>query len=307
MEASIALKNVSKHLKNRYILSNLNFGIEKGSTFVVLGRNGEGKSTFLKLLAGLYQPSNGKIYIDGKNFSENQELIYNIGYLGEIPIFDEHKTVLENLKNRAGFLGMTENKFKKNFQSLASRLLMDSHFDEIVANCSTGIKKRLSIMLSLLHNPSILIWDEPLANLDFNLRKIIIDYLLELKGQKTVVIATNEFTELHTLADRWIVLHNKGVRFDGDLEKMMTQNDLPFLGQIELKTDYKTVFNDISGNPLVIKIWKAGNSINFHCKNLTDFYAILENIDQDNLLRITCNSLELEELLNQLLSDEGLV
>lgn len=307
MEASITLKNISKHFKNRYILSNLNFGIEKGSTFVVLGRNGEGKSTFLKMLSGINKPDSGKLYINGQDFSENRDLVKDIGFLGEIPLYRNDVTVLENLKKRSEYLGMTNTLFEKRYKPLASKFILSDYLNEKVEICSNGIKKRLAIVLSLLNDPDILLWDEPLAHLDFNLRQILLNYLLEVKGNKTVVIATNEFTELHTIADRWIVLHGRGVRFDGDLEKMTTQINLPFLGQLEIRKDFEAELEKLSGHTKVEKLTEIGNSINIQCSSLSDFHEIISSLANEAILRISCNSIDLEELLNQLLSDEGLV
>ncbi len=304
MEASIALKKVSKHFKNRYVLSNLNLGIETGSTFVILGRNGEGKSTFLKLLSGHLTPSQGKIYINGHIFSENRHMIKTIGFMGDNPGYNDSLTLSENLKQRADLLNMPDKLFIKRKNFLAEKFNIQKFLAEKTCICSSGIKKRLALSLSLLNDPDILIWDEPLAHLDFNLRKILLDYLLEIKGQKTVVIATNEFTELHTVADRWLVLHNKGIRFDGDLEKMTTQIDLPFTGEIE--TAEEQDISHLKIHPDVKAISEQGNSIIFQCNGFTAFTQIINSTDPENLLRISCNSIDLEELLNQLLSDEGL-
>ena len=306
MEASIALKNVSKHFKNRYVLSNLNFGVEKGSIFTVLGRNSEGKSTFLKLLSGIYTPSSGKLYINGEEFLENRgKILKDIGYLGDTPIHSKSLTLLQNLKHRAEILGMTDTLFKKNLEPLIEKFRLKDFLDKKASICSTGILKRLEIVLSLLHNPSILIWDEPLAYLDFNLRQVLLKYLLEVKGEKTVVIATNEFTELHTIADRWIVLHNRNIRFDGDLEKMTTQTDLPFIGQLEVGKEASDIINNLHNNELVLNLQEDGNSIEFQCKSLNEFHSIVKEFNPEDILRISCNSIDLEELLNQLLSDEG--
>jgi len=306
VEASITLKNVSKHFKNRYVLSNLNFGVETGSIFAVLGKNGEGKSTFLKLLSGIYAPSSGKFYINGKEFAEHRkELIKEIGYLGEKPIHDKNLTILENLQTRAKYLGMPENTYEKNSRELIARFQLKENLDKPAALCSAGIQKRLEIALSLLHDPAILIWDEPLTNLDFNFRKILINYLLEIKGKKTIIIATNEFTELHTVADRWIVLHNRNIRFDGDLEKMTTNIDIPFLGQLEMKKSAENGIEYLEKESSIINIANRGNSICFQCAGLKEFYHAIKKIDSEDILRISCNSIDLEDLLNQLLSDEG--
>ncbi|MBN2280838.1 MAG: ABC transporter ATP-binding protein [Candidatus Marinimicrobia bacterium] len=306
MEASITLKNVSKHFKNRYILSNLNFGIEKGSTFVVLGKNSEGKSTFLKLLAGINKPDNGKIYINGMDFSENRKLVSTLGFLGDLPLYQNNLTVGDNLQKRAQILGIAPKVYEKNKKNLAERFHLFDFLTQKVEECSQGIKKRLSIVLSLINDPAILIWDEPLAHLDFNLRQIVLSYLLEVKGEKTVVVATNEFTELHTIADRWIVLHNRGVRFDGDLEKMTTQINMPFLGQLELKKDKIDEIEKLKHHPGISKFELIGNSLNLQCKNLSEFHEIISSVSTESIIRVSCNSLDLEKLLNQLLSDEGL-
>ncbi len=306
MEASITLKNVSKHYKNRYALSNLSFGIEKGSTFAIIGQNGSGKSTLLKLLSSTLYTDEGKIYIKGKNINKHKEELKKVlGFLPDSSMHDNNLTGRENLKIRCDYLGYSQNNFDTIVMPLVKRFMFEDYLDYPANTYSPGIRKRLDIIQVLMKDSEILLLDEPLMGLDFNLRNIFLKYLLEMKGQKTIVVASNEFTEIQTIADRWIVLHNQCIRFDGNIEKMISHN-IKFVGQVEIKKGKDHITESINTNPRVNKTINLGNSIQIICDSFFDFYKIIKKINEEDIIRISCNSVNMEELINQLLSDEGL-
>ena len=305
MEASITLKNISKHYNKKYVLSNLTIGIEKGSNFAVIGRNGSGKSTLLRILSTLLKADNGILYIGGKNISEHlAQVKKNVGYLPDYDIHDPWLTGLENLKRRARFMGMNDEKFDKIVIPLIKQFEMDDYVNNYPVTYSHGIKRRLDLIQVLMGDNAILILDEPLLGLDYFMRYKLIKYLLDFKKDKTIILASNEFTEIQTIADRWIVLHNGEIRFDGTLEKMTSQLELPFVANLEIKNTEK-IIETLKENKDVMEIRDFGNTIQVVTKDINIFNKIFKKIKSENIVRVSGNSVNIEEFLNQLLSDEG--
>ncbi len=306
MEASIALKNVSKHFKKKYVLSNLTFGIEKGSTFAIIGRNGAGKSTFLRILSTLLKADEGILYINGNDMSKSLKDVNKvIGYLPDHDIHDPWLTGLENLKIRANYLGISESEFDSITKPLIEEFEMEDSINNYPVTYSRGIKRRLDIIQTLMGDSEIIILDEPLLGLDYSIRTVLCKYLLRQKGKKTVVIASNEFTEIQTMADRWIVLHDGGIRFDGTLEKMLTHVKMPFIGNLEIKKDGEELDNILANAKNIKEVRDFGNFVQIVTNDFEDFYKITRKIKEENITSISGNSSNIEEFLNLLLSDEG--
>ncbi len=305
MEASIALKNVSKHFNQKYVLSNLTLGIEKGSTFAIIGRNGAGKSTLLRILSTLMDADHGTIYIKGQELSKSALAVKPfIGYLPDHDIQDPWLTGWQNLQQRAAYLGLSEDTFKQRAEKFISLFELESCCTEYPVTYSHGEKRRLDIVQILLGDPEILLMDEPLLGLDYKIRHKFIQYLMDQKSQKTIVLASNEFTEIQTIADRWIVLHKGQIRFDGTLEKMTSQLQVPFIGNIELKTGTYDLIHKLPKKQGIREVRDYGNTIQIVTNHFQDFYQLIKKIGLENVIRISGNSINIVEFLNQLLSEE---
>ncbi len=306
MEASVTLKNVSKHYKKKYVLSNITLGIEKGSVFAIVGRDGAGKSTLLRIISTLLNPDKGTIYINDKDISnQHSEIKKSIGYLPDHDIHDSWLTGLENLKLRARLLGIQEEEFEDKLNPLIKEFDMESEINNYPVTYSRGIKRRLDLIQVLMGDPEVLILDEPILGMDYHARVVLLKYLLKEKGKKTIIIASNEFTEIQTIADRWIVLHNGKIKFDGTMEKMLSHVKIPFVGNIEIKSGSYDVIQALRNYKNISKIRELGKTIQIATNGLKDFYYILEEIDADSIIGFSGHSIRIEEFLDQLISDEG--
>jgi len=305
VEASIALKNVSKHFDQNYVLSNLTLGIEKGSTFAIIGRNGAGKSTLLRILSTLMDADHGTIYIKGKELSKAaREVKPFIGYLPDHDIHDPWLTGWQNLQQRATFLGLSEATFAQRTEQLMDLFELEDCKAKYPVTYSHGEKRRLDIVQILLGDPEILLMDEPLLGLDYKIRHKFIRYLMDQKPRKTIVLASNEFTEIQTIADRWIVLHHGQIRFDGTLETMTSQLQVPFIGNIELKTGTYELIHKLPKKQGIREVRDFGNTIQIVTNHFQDFYQLIKKIGLENVIRISGNSINIVEFLNQLLAEE---
>ena len=306
MEASITLKNVSKHFKKRYVLSNLNIGIEKGSTFAIIGRNGAGKSTLLRIISSIMEPDNGMVYINGQEIIQNAAKVKQvIGYLPDEDMHDPWLTGRENLEKRAKYLGLRHADFSRQVEPLVKLFELEDELDNYPVTYSRGIKRRLDIVQVLMGNPEIVILDEPTMGLDYHIRAILIRYILEHKGKNTFIFSSNEFSDIQTIADRWIVLDRGRIRFDGTLENMIEQIELPFYGNIEFRHGGYQLIKTLQHVKEIKELHDLGKTIQIVTENMKDFLTILQKVNLDEIISISGSSIHVEEFLKQLNSDEG--
>lgn len=306
MEASITLKNVSKHFKKRYVLSNLNIGIEKGSTFAIIGRNGAGKSTLLRIISSIMEPDNGMVYINGQEIIQNAAKVKQvIGYLPDEDMHDPWLTGRENLEKRAKYLGLRHADFSRQVEPLVKLFELEDELDNYPVTYSRGIKRRLDIVQVLMGNPEIVILDEPTMGLDYHIRAVLIRYILEHKGKNTFIFSSNEFTDIQTIADRWIVLDRGRIRFDGTLENMIEQIELPFYGNIEFRHGGYQLIKTLQHVKEIKELHDLGKTIQIVTENMKDFLTILQKVNLDEIISISGSSIHVEEFLKQLNSDEG--
>ena len=146
--------------------------------------------------------------------------------------------------------------------------------------------------------------DEPIIGLDHPSRLALFSYLKSVKEQKTIIVASNEFTEIQTLADRWIVLDYGKIRFDGTLEKMLTRIDMPFTAEIILRNKNAALQKKIKDSGRFISVRALDLTIQVTFDKLRDFYDVLAEIPEETLAGIRIQALSVEEFLSRLLSDE---
>jgi ABC-type multidrug transport system ATPase subunit len=305
MEASIALKNVSKHYKKKWVLSNLNIGIEKGSIFAIVGRNGAGKTTLLRVMASFIKPDTGTLYINGIDVSKEPLTVKAaVDFLPDYDIHDPWLTGRQNLEKRAVLLNLDRSVFRARYQELAGHFGITGILNAAPITYSRGEKRRLDLVQTLLGDAPVLILDEPLISLDFQYRKVLLEHLLGLRGGKTIVIASHELTEIQTLADRWIVLDDGRVRFDGTIEKMVSLIDLPYLVNFEVKKVDERFVRALQVQPEVKSIKTFGKIIQVSTDTPQQFFTLLQHIQLDSVLGISGLSVSLEELLTQLTAQE---
>jgi len=305
MEASITLRNVSKFFKKKYVLSNLTLGIEKNTFFAIIGRNGAGKSILLRVISTFMAPDAGEVFINGKDIAKSPQLAKNcIGYLPDHDIHNRWITGWENLRARAELLAIPQSRFKEICEPLIKDFNLQEVLDEYPVTYSRGAKRCLDLVLVLLSDPQILILDEPTLGLDYQNRTSLFKYLLSVKNHKTIIVASNEFIEVQTLAERWIVLDYGKIRFDGTLEKMLTRIDVPFSGEIILRKKDETLLEKIKESGNFSEVYDLDLTIRLTFERLQDFYAVLATIPAENLVGVNIQSLSIADFINRLLSDE---
>lgn len=200
-ELIIETKNLTKQYGDQKSVNNLNLHVKQGRIYGLLGRNGAGKTTTMKLLLNLITPSSGEIQIFGKNIKDDaKRILPRIGSLIEAPGFYPNLTGMENLKIFALLKGTpTRNAVKSALEIVG----LPYHDKKLFSQYSLGMKQRLAIALAIMHDPELLILDEPINGLDpigiAEMRSFIRD-LSHLK-KKTILISSHILSEISLLAD----------------------------------------------------------------------------------------------------------
>lgn len=216
-------------------LKDLNFTLQAGQTLGLIGANGAGKSTCIRLLMDFIRPDSGNIRIDGCPPGDRR-LRHRIGYLPEIASFPSSLTILDMLR----FVGATHRLPKATLAEQSERWLRTLDLWEArkrpIRTFSKGMQQRASFVLALVHDPSLLILDEPMSGLDPIGRASIGNLIHDLKGQgKTILFCTHILEDVDRLADRLLILHKGEKRFEGTSAELAATFNVPSIVEGFLK------------------------------------------------------------------------
>ena len=182
----IETKNLTKQYGSQKSVADLNIHVQKGRIYGLLGRNGAGKTTTMKMLLGLTKPTSGEVKIWGKSLQGNEKkLLPRIGSLIESPGFYPNLTATENLQIFATLRGIPNRHSIKNTLDLVGLPYKDK---KLFSQYSLGMKQRLAIALAVMHDPELLILDEPTTGVDARSKKILYDMLYEINTKYNTTI-----------------------------------------------------------------------------------------------------------------------
>lgn len=222
---SIVINNLShKFSKNTPILNNISLSIPKGSIYGFLGPNGAGKTTTLKILLGLIKKQSGEISLLDKNIEDNRlEILQSIGSLIEMPSIYAHLSAYENLLVWQKIYDCDISRINKVLEIVG----LNKTDKKKAGSFSLGMKQRLGIAIALLHNPKLLILDEPTNGLDPNGIIEIRELLINLNKQEgvTILISSHLLSEIEKLVTHIGIINNGNVLFEGSLDKFIQMQD----------------------------------------------------------------------------------
>lgn len=206
----IVVKNLCKDYGTKHAVNNVNFCIAKGEIVSLLGPNGAGKTTLMRLLTGYIEPTSGEVKIFDKDIQKSRlECLQRIGYVPESGFLYTDMTVMNFLRYTAQLRGLSEEDFNKNLISVVENLELKSVINQKIETLSKGFKRRTGIAAALIHNPDILILDEPTEGLDPNQKFSLRNYIKNYGKDKIIVISTHIMEEVEAMADR-VILLNQG-------------------------------------------------------------------------------------------------
>jgi len=278
MEASITFKSVGKTIKNKILLADLSFGVEKGSTFVLIGKNGAGKSTILRLLVGLIEKDVGSVYIQGKDISTRSSETRSLcGYMSQDNTLDDELKVIENLTIYGQLHGLTQVQASENALHWATILEFVDLLHQYPYELAYGYQRKILFSRALIHDPEILLLDEPTKGLDPNSKVAVWNVLDKIQKQKTIIFTTQDFTEAERYADRIAILHDGNIKMDGTLERLieathgLTRYSLVFTEQPPVE-----FMEELHQYPRVQRPQMKGLELEFYSRERKQFFNVLK-------------------------------
>ena len=204
----IEIKDVTKSYGRQKVLQNVSFEIMEGELFGLLGPNGAGKSTLIDILTGIQSMDSGDIFINGKSIKTDKvEIRKHLGLVPQDIALLEELNAVDNLEYFGGLYGLAGAELNSQIEKLLEVAGLTDKKKEKVKNYSGGMKRRLNIAVAMLHNPSILILDEPTVGVDAQSRQHIFDYIQSLAEQGTTILYTSHYMEeIEALCKRVFIL-----------------------------------------------------------------------------------------------------
>jgi ABC-2 type transport system ATP-binding protein len=282
-DAIISITNLTKVFGNLTAVDHLSFEVVKGEIFGFLGPNGAGKTTTINMMCGLLPCTEGKIdFFTGK---ENDEVKSVIGYCPQDNIFYPKLTCLEQLIFMGNLYGFSNIESKKKGNELLTMLGLIEKSGTFARNLSGGMKRRLNICLALIHDPEILILDEPEAGLDPQSKILVRNFIKCFAKNKTVILTSHNMDEVERLADRVAIIdYGKLLIIDtpDNLKKTIGEGDIL---ELEMEEADETKINKLAPYLADYDVKRSDNSLIIKSIGLIDkIPQIIETIKEKGLL-----------------------
>lgn len=298
----VEVRNVSKSYTNCRALDGVTFSMERGEVLGVVGPNGAGKTTLLKLIAGLIRPSQGSISISGHDTVKDSLKVKElVGFLPEEDALYDDMTVREYLLYFADLFSLDRHEAEERIGRELSRFSLSGK--QRVGGLSKGTKRRVSIIRALLHDPAVLIFDEPTAGLDVFLRREIESALLTLRETgKSILVSSHDLSQVEEVCTRVIVLSEGRVLLDSDIGELLAHQ--PHGG-------YIIHFLSPEGSSPGLQEMKVVKSKGRLCAVLAmseeETTSLVKRIREigGRVLGVTWNRRNLEEILRQRVEGDG--
>jgi ABC-2 type transport system ATP-binding protein len=218
----IILKNVSKSYGSKMAIKNLSFNVKSGEIFGLLGHNGAGKTTTLRIISGIIDDYDGEVYINGK-----------IGYLPEERGLYKDEKVKDVLKFFGELSGMDNKTIEKRADYYLNRMDITKYKNSKIKTLSKGNQQKVQFLVSIIHNPDIIILDEPFSGLDVINLNLLKDIIFELKNEgKSIILSTHQLEKIERFCDRILILKEGKTIHYGRLDEIC-QNRTAYIEYVE--------------------------------------------------------------------------
>ena len=265
MHNILELKNLQKHYATQKAVDDVSFSIEQGSIFGLLGPNGAGKTTLLRMITGIFYPDSGDLLFDGKPFDPQNDFVH-IGYMPEERGLYKKMKIGEQAMYLAQLKGLSKSEALEKIKFWFKKFEMESWWNKKVEDLSKGMSQKLQFVTTVLHEPKLIILDEPFSGLDPLNANLIKDeiYGLAQRGS-TIIFSTHRMEQVEEICDH-IILMNLGKKIlDGtvtDVKQQFKENkfNIQFKGQpTELASPIFTIEHQ-EKQQLIVKINEGYNS-----------------------------------------------
>ncbi|HEU4733407.1 MAG TPA: ABC transporter ATP-binding protein [Kofleriaceae bacterium] len=236
MSALVQIRGLTKAYYGQRVLSGISFDIAEGEVFGYIGPNGAGKTTTLKILAGLITQYEGQVKIDGADIAEDRARSHRlIGFLPQAAGFQAWRTVESALDSLGELSGVPAEQRRRRIPALLERFGLSDARRKKVKELSGGMTQKLGLIQALLHEPKLLVLDEPLEGLDPPSRALLKDIIRERRrAGTTVLFSSHILSDVEDVADRVGILHGGAIAISGSIRDLTTLFGRPLELELEL-------------------------------------------------------------------------
>ena len=303
MEPIIKISHLNKSYKDVKAVNDLSFTVNRGELFAFLGVNGAGKSTTIHIICSQLSKDSGEVIIDGYNLDTQKESIKRkLGVVFQNSVLDKDLSVYDNLLYRGSLYGLSKKECQKRIETLSIQLQFKDYLNRSLSKLSGGQKRRIDVARALIHDPEILILDEPTTGLDPQTRNVLwsfIEYLRKEKGM--TLFLTTHYMEEAASADSVVILDHGQIVASGsplDLKNQYANDYITLYGACEDKVKMLALPYEKIKDAYRIEIKNTRDATSLICQYPSLFvdYEITKGKMDDVFLNITGKKLEGERL-----------
>jgi ABC-2 type transport system ATP-binding protein len=280
----IQVRSVSKSFGNIEAVKNVSFTIDKGEIFGILGPNGAGKSTIVNILNTLVKPDKGDVIIDGVNIKDDGNTIKLI--MGVVPqeiALYEELSAYENLMFWGGLYDIPQPELKANVYNTLEIVDLSGRKNDRIKTFSGGMKRRINIACSLLHNPKILVLDEPTVGVDPQNRNHIFEVIERLNNEgMTIIYTTHYMEEAERFCDKIAIIDVGSIIAQGTLKELRKVSEVKDLLTIKLADSDNEIISRITSENPLFKFDSTTNTLKVECVNISRDISIIINHIQNS-------------------------
>lgn len=217
----IRVKNLTKYYGKRLAVDNISFNVEKGEIVGFLGPNAAGKTTTMRILTGFLAPTQGEAWVAGYNvMTHSLEARQRIGYFAEsVPLYTD-MTVRSYLEFLASLRGLDKNRIKTRIEDVVETCHLQEYIDVIIGKLSKGFRQRVGVAQTIIHEPEVLIMDEPTIGIDPIQVAMTRKLIKELSKKRTILLSTHILPEVSMTCERVIIIHEGKIVAEDSIENL---------------------------------------------------------------------------------------
>ncbi len=236
MSKVIEVENLTRAYGAFKAVDNISFNVEKGEIFGFLGANGAGKTTAIKMLTGILEPTSGKGIVAGFNIkTQRNKLKYKIGYMSQHFSLYEDLTLKENIKFYGGIYGLTKTEIIDRTNDMIKRLGLENIKDTLISEIPLGWKQKIAFSVAILHKPEIVFLDEPTSGVDPITRRQFWDLIYQATESGITIFVTTHYMDEAEYCDRISMMVQGKIAAIGTLNELLTQFDAQNMDEVFLK------------------------------------------------------------------------
>jgi ABC-2 type transport system ATP-binding protein len=293
----IRVEHISKHFKKIQAVDDISFHVGKGEILGLLGPNGAGKSTTISMISTLLKPDSGDIYYADTSITDKPKVIQeSLGYVPQEIALYPMLSGKDNLSFWGRNYGIKGDRLKQKMEEISEVIGIKERLKDKVKTYSGGMKRRLNIGVALLHDPEIIIMDEPTVGIDPQSRKHILDTVLALNKQGMTVIYTSHYMEeVEYLCDRICIMDQGKIIADGTKAQLIEQYDKTHGIKLKTESNGPELLNKIKSLPHVLSVTQSEETREITVRSSEDKWVFKNIIDLLHEENVGILSMEFEQ------------